>query len=188
MSVSVCVRDAPLPPSDAHSVQGAAQAADAVGVQTYASSVILCDLLVRCPSAWHQCLEVSSRPKSTWLNERAFRVMELGAGTGIVGMVAAHVVSHIFGQWTNACRPTVYVTDYHADVMKNLFYNVEHYLHVPEEHVDVHCMTLCIRSVHTARASLVRLQRHKASRFYLLQIPCMIPCMPHGSLRRSCTC
>ena len=140
MSVSVCVRDAPLPPSDAHSVQGAAQAADAVGVQTYASSVILCDLLVRCPSAWHQCLEVSSRPKSTWLNERAFRVMELGAGTGSVGMVAAHVVSHIFGQWTNACRPTVYVTDYHADVMKNLFYNVEHYLHVPEEHVDVQCM------------------------------------------------
>lgn len=147
-SVSVCVRDASLPPSDAHSVQGAAQAADAVGVQTYASSVILCDLLVRCPSVWHQCLEVSSSPKSTWLSERAFQVMELGAGTGIVGMVAAHVVSHIFGQWTNACRPIVYVTDYHADVMKNLFYNVEHYLHVPEEQVDVQCMPLDWRALH----------------------------------------
>lgn len=118
--VNLTVRDAPLPPSDAHSVQGFAEAAAAVGVQTYASSVIMCDLFVRRPEAWHAALAPDAPAYP-----HAFTVYELGAGTGIVGMVAAKVLCD--------CPPRapsidVFITDYHADVMDNLRYNVDTFL------------------------------------------------------------
>lgn len=134
--IHMSIRDAPLPPSDAHSVQGAAEAAAAVGVQTYASSVIMCDLLVRCPSAWHKQLGTQSLPIP-------FRVIELGAGTGIVGMVAARLLSEMVDTGV-----TVDLTDYHADVMTNLFYNVEHYLHLADDRAHVECKPLDWRVLH----------------------------------------
>ena len=134
-SIHVSIRDASLPPSDAHSAQGAVEAAAAVGVQTYASSIIMCDLLVRCPSAWYKRL-----------NENLpvpFRVMELGAGTGIVGMVAAHVLSCM-----KAEKAVVHLTDYHEDVMTNLRHNVEHRLCLPNTCVHVECMPLDWRALY----------------------------------------
>lgn len=134
--IYMSIRDAPLPPSDAHSVQGAAEAAAAVGVQTYASSVIMCDLLVRCPRAWHRQLGSGVLPSP-------FRVMELGAGTGIVGMVAARLLSEIVDT-----PASVALTDYHADVMTNLFYNIEHHFRHTNECVRVDCMPLDWRVLH----------------------------------------
>lgn len=134
-SIQVSIRDASLPPSDAHSIQGAVEAAAAVGVQTYASSIIMCDLLVRCPSAWYKRFG-GDLPTP-------FRVMELGAGTGIVGMVAAHVLSSLEAQ-----DAVVHLTDYHEDVMTNLRYNVEHRLCLPNNCVHVECMPLDWRALH----------------------------------------
>lgn len=134
-SLQVSIRDASLPPSDAHSVQGAVEAAAAVGVQTYASSIIMCDLLVRCPNAWYKHFD-GDLPTP-------FRVMELGAGTGIVGMVAAHVLSRM-----EAKDAVVHLTDYHEDVMTNLRYNVEKHLSLPNDSVRVECMPLDWRALY----------------------------------------
>ncbi|KAL4400164.1 hypothetical protein ACI68E_003079 [Malassezia pachydermatis] len=139
MSVSITVRDAALPPSDAQSVQGAAEAADAVGMQTYASSILMCDLFVRRPGAWHRALEAEASPRST------LTVMELGAGTGIVGMVVARALDQHISPVQHA---TVYLTDYHADVMTNLLHNVKEHLHVAKDRVEVVCEALDWRALH----------------------------------------
>ncbi|WFD29436.1 hypothetical protein MSPP1_000445 [Malassezia sp. CBS 17886] len=122
LRVSLTVRDDALPPSDQHSRQGAAGAAAAVGVQTYASSVIMCDLLVR--------------------NMAAFWGGEQGSGTGIVGMVAAKILSAL------GTRGDVSITDYHADVMDNLRYNVKHHLTGVADSVRVVCEPLDWRLLH----------------------------------------
>lgn len=145
--ITMTVRDASLPPSDANSVQGAAQAADAVGVQTYASSVLLCDWFVRAPGAFYAGLARDAAPPV------ALRVMELGAGTGIVGMVVA--------AWLSRCdavpQATVHITDYHADVLANLRHNVDEYLAQPRAGVEVRCEALDWRAlydlVHPAHAT-----------------------------------
>lgn len=134
--LTLAVRDAPLPPSDAQSRQGAKEAAAAVGVQTYASSVILCDLLVADPAALYPAW--CSVPRA-----QPLQVVELGAGTGIVGMVAARML---------AARPyasDVYITDYHDDVMTNLRYNLATYL-LPDAvpNVRVVCEALDWRVLH----------------------------------------
>ncbi|PKI85959.1 hypothetical protein MVES_000375 [Malassezia vespertilionis] len=134
-TLKLTVRDAPLPPSSIESVHGAAEAAAAVGMQTYGSSVIMSDWLVRNRSFFHASPEVVS----------PFTVVELGAGTGIVGMVAASVFS-------STLHPTnVYITDYHASVMKNLQHNVDAYLNAASgecEHVKVVCEPLDWRALH----------------------------------------
>ncbi|WFD42294.1 hypothetical protein MPSI1_000936 [Malassezia psittaci] len=116
--LTIVVRDAPLPPSDANSIQGAKEAAAAVGVQTYASSIIMCDLLVRDPLVFHADFPGTIQSA----NVRPFNVIELGAGTGIVGMTAYKLLTQ------DSCESEVYITDYHADVMANLRYNLDTYL------------------------------------------------------------
>ncbi|WFD25463.1 hypothetical protein MNAN1_000423 [Malassezia nana] len=139
LRVHMRVRDASLPPSDQHSHQGAAAAADAVGVQTYASSIIMSDLFVRRPSAWHPALE----PDAPRLAD--FRAMELGAGTGIVGMVVARALSESVLPIDHA---TVGLTDYHDDVLANLQYNVDHYLRLASDRVTVVCGPLDWRAMY----------------------------------------
>ncbi|WFD02598.1 hypothetical protein MOBT1_001279 [Malassezia obtusa] len=134
--LSLTVRDAPLPPSDSNSVQGAEEAAAAVGVQTYASSVIMCDLLVVEPAAFHEALCGSPRIEP-------FTVVELGAGTGIVGMIAVQLLAK------RAFPSDVYITDYHDDVMTNLRYNLDTYLlQEPIPNVNVTCEALDWRALH----------------------------------------
>ena len=112
--VTVTVRDAPVPLSDSRDEQGAKAAASAVGVQTYASSVIMADLLAAKPHEFHAALRPGTAP-------RPLSVYELGAGTGIVGIVAAQLLA--------SCAPdpaaaSVVITDYHVDVMANLEHNL----------------------------------------------------------------
>lgn len=133
------VRDASLPPSDAHSKQGAAEAAAAVGVQTYASSVIMSDWLVTDLGFFHAAFRGAPC-------KEPFTIVELGAGTGIVGMVAARILAE-----RGTPKAKVYITDYHADVMANLQYNLDTYL-FPDpsmaERVDVVCEPLDWRALH----------------------------------------
>ncbi|WFD21757.1 hypothetical protein MEQU1_000413 [Malassezia equina] len=139
LQVYMRVRDASLPPSDQHSRQGAAEAAAAVGVQTYASSIIMSDLFVRRPSVWHAALDPSAPRRAH------FRAMELGAGTGIVGMVVARALSEDVLPLDHA---TVGLTDYHADVLANLQYNVEHYVSLARDRVRIECEPLDWRALY----------------------------------------
>ena len=137
-TLSLTVRDAPLPPSDAHSRQGAKEAAAAVGVQTYASSVIMCDLLVAEPRTFYPALDGSRAPCTD-----PFTIVELGAGTGIVGMIAVKLMA------LRDFASEVFITDYHDDVMSNLRYNLDtHLLNEPTPNVRVVCEALDWRALH----------------------------------------
>ncbi|CCU98151.1 unnamed protein product [Malassezia sympodialis ATCC 42132] len=157
LQVHMRVRDASLPPSDQHSRQGAAEAAAAVGVQTYASSIIMSDLFVRRPGAWHTALEPGAPRRAH------FRAMELGAGTGIVGMVVARALSEGVLPVDHA---TVGLTDYHADVLANLQYNVKHYLGLASGRVTIECEPLDWRAMY----DLVCPERASGA-----AVPCRLP-------------
>ncbi|WFD36373.1 hypothetical protein MCUN1_003252 [Malassezia cuniculi] len=130
--LSITIRDAPIPPSDSRLEQGVQVTAAAVGVQTYAASVIMADLLVTCPGAFHESLRKGAAP-------RALSVYELGAGTGVVGIVAAQLLA--------ACAPDpgnteVVITDYHVDVMGNLEHNLDAHLKLGYPTVSVSARAL----------------------------------------------
>ncbi|PWY98495.1 hypothetical protein BCV70DRAFT_201807 [Testicularia cyperi] len=124
-AIQVTLRDDPLPPSTtsdeaAHdSYHGAAAA---VGVQTWGSAIIMSDTLVRHPALFHPALSSPSAPPldASPTSQSRLEIAELGAGTGLVGMVTAklldclHVPAHLM------------LTDYHDQVLTNLDHNVRH--------------------------------------------------------------
>lgn len=141
--LSVAIRDAPVPPSDSR-LAGATVAAAAVGVQTYASSVIMVDLLVTHPETFHSCLHYGA-PK------RPLSVYELGAGTGIVGIVAAQLLV--------SCAPDpaateVVITDYHVDVMGNLVHNLDAHVALGRPTVPVRASVLDWRDCDAVRTGV----------------------------------
>lgn len=116
--IEIVLRDDPLPPSDTQSEantksnNGSSQdAAAAVGVQTWGASIVVSDVLVRHPALFHPGL---ARPYSDRL-----RIAELGAGTGLLGMVAARMLHQ------NNIAADVVLTDYHQQVLRNLEHNVK---------------------------------------------------------------
>lgn len=135
----VTLVDAPLPPSHSEGseapssskqeaaatatsqVPASLEASSAVGVQTWAASIVLSDLLVTRPREVHPLLHGTEPPKP-------LRVAELGAGTGLVGIVCAHFLSSIC--LTPSLpdveeKHTVTLTDYHPRVLQNLRRNVD---------------------------------------------------------------
>ncbi|KAK0526525.1 hypothetical protein OC834_001548 [Tilletia horrida] len=133
--VTVELRDEPLPPSrddkqeesssSATSVEfvpqsklASYQAATAVGVQTWAAAAFLSDWLLRDISRLHSDL---TQPGSS-SSSRPFRTLELGAGTGLVGLALAKYFAQ---QRTEALQGAeVCLTDFHEQVLSNLRYNV----------------------------------------------------------------
>lgn len=116
--IEIVLRDDPLPPSDSQSESttkdetGSSQdAAAAVGVQTWGAAIVVSDVLVRHPALFHPALASS--------NSHRLRIAELGAGTGLLGMVAAKML-----QQRNISADIV-LTDYHSQVLKNLEHNVQ---------------------------------------------------------------
>ncbi|PWN24130.1 hypothetical protein BCV69DRAFT_280032 [Microstroma glucosiphilum] len=137
----VTLIDAPLPPSQAEGSEGAPsdqdgpadsnapvpaslEASSAVGVQTWAASIVLSDLLVTRPGEIHSLLRESER-------SRPLRVAELGAGTGLVGIVCAQLLSSLcppsasISDGAGEEKNTVILTDYHPRVLENLRRNVD---------------------------------------------------------------
>ncbi|SPC67220.1 related to putative S-adenosylmethionine-dependent methyltransferase of the seven beta-strand family [Ustilago sp. UG-2017b] len=116
-TVEIVLRDDPLPPSHSKSeantqneIGSSQDAAAAVGVQTWGAAIVVSDVLIRHPTLFHPALAYSSGQR--------VRIAELGAGTGLLGMVAAKML-----QQRNIAADVV-LTDYHCKVLQNLKYNV----------------------------------------------------------------
>lgn len=86
-----------------------------VGLQSWASSIVLAEKMCAAPSTFN--LDVKKQDPSS-----AFRVLELGAGTGLLSITAAKILRR---QTIHAHDiPPVLATDYHPDVLSNLAANV----------------------------------------------------------------
>lgn len=119
--VNVTLIDEPLPPSgnDDTGANEADSAAEAVGVQTWAAAIILADLLVRTPGDMHKRLGGGGG--------KGINVAELGAGTGLVGIVCAQLLAAQQQQQARVNEEVshrVVLTDYHSLVLANLRRNV----------------------------------------------------------------
>ena len=106
--IQVELNDAPLSNEDHTSV----------GLQSWGSSILLAERMCASPTTF---LPVCSDPK------RPLRILELGAGTGMLSIVAAKLLRQ---QGTKGDitalqgTPEIIATDYHPDVLANLSLNV----------------------------------------------------------------
>ncbi|KAF8079264.1 putative methyltransferase-domain-containing protein [Lyophyllum atratum] len=80
-----------------------------VGLQSWGSAIRLAERLCADPDAFSLVPDMSGR---------SLRVLELGAGTGLLSIVAAKLLA------PSAHPPVIVATDYHRDVLENLSTNV----------------------------------------------------------------
>ncbi|ROT37230.1 hypothetical protein SODALDRAFT_334314 [Sodiomyces alkalinus F11] len=85
---------------------------DDVGLQSWGAAVILSELLCSDPSHFGLTRLPTSSP----------RIIELGAGTGLVSLVLAHLLPRL---GVTGDSTTIIATDYHPSVLANLGANVE---------------------------------------------------------------
>lgn len=95
--------------------QDSASAASAVGLQTWAASIVLADLLIRKPSWIHLDFGLRRTERDH------LKILELGAGTGLVGLAAARYLQRLEGEG----KDEVILTDYHPMILDHLRNNVE---------------------------------------------------------------
>jgi len=100
-AVEVELNDAPLLSEDHTSV----------GLQSWGSSILLAELICAAPDVF-----------GVTVSKNAPRVLELGAGTGLLSIVAAKVLQR--SSLTHLPLPTIIATDYHPSVLVNLQSNV----------------------------------------------------------------
>jgi predicted nicotinamide N-methyase len=87
-----------------------------VGLQSWASSILLAERIASSPSTFLP-------PLSSFNNAGPIRILELGAGTGLLSILTAK----IFQNESTTGKPiasTIIATDYHPDVLENLERNV----------------------------------------------------------------
>ncbi|KAG6852472.1 hypothetical protein C0991_011694 [Blastosporella zonata] len=101
-AIDVHLHDAPMLEDDHTSV----------GLQSWGSCIRFGRRI--CVSPTHFSLPPPQFP----IHERPLRVLELGAGTGLLSILAAKLLQHL------PHPPTVIATDYHPDVLANLSINV----------------------------------------------------------------
>jgi len=105
--VSITITDLPLNNHDFGSV----------GVQTWGSACVLSEMLVQDPGAFGISSDQFHNRK-----QNVFRVLELGAGTGLVTLTTAKLLQKIALDMT--CRIQIVATDYHPSALENLRSNV----------------------------------------------------------------
>ncbi|KAL6243091.1 hypothetical protein RBB50_010191 [Rhinocladiella similis] len=101
-----------------------------VGLQTWGASIVLSNLLCRSPS--HFDLAKSSLPIAP-------RIVELGAGTGLISLTVAKLLPTLGIE-----DSTVVATDYHQTVLANLRANIasNFELDLPGQHANIRTCTL----------------------------------------------
>ena len=106
--ITVELNDAPVDGSD-HT---------AVGLQSWGSAIVFAERMCLDPERYLGALH----PSSTVPNDtaRARRLLELGAGTGLLSIAAAQILSR------TSVQAEVNATDYHPSVLDNLAWNVRH--------------------------------------------------------------
>ncbi len=107
----------PPPPPQDHITARSQDAATAVGVQTWGSALVLCDLVSRDASRAHPSFSPAAERRVN--RRRPFRILELGSGTGLVGMLLVQLAQR---QGVRDVSATL--TDYHSLVMDNLEHNI----------------------------------------------------------------
>lgn len=100
VDVKVHITDLPLDNQDYTSM----------GAQTWGGACLLADMIIQTPDQFGLC---ASDTKQT-------RILELGAGTGLVGLAAGKVLD----AWGKDAE--LVTTDFHPDVLENLQKNVSH--------------------------------------------------------------
>ncbi|KAH9044750.1 hypothetical protein EDB85DRAFT_2070849 [Lactarius pseudohatsudake] len=100
--VQVELNDAPLVDEDHTSV----------GLQSWASSILLAERI---------CADSSRFGLEATLHGEGLRVLELGAGTGLLSITAARILARA----QSRTPPFIVATDFHPDVLANLQRNVE---------------------------------------------------------------
>jgi len=113
--ISITITDLPLNNNDFGSV----------GVQTWGSACVLSEMLVQDPGAFG----ISSDQLYDW-KQSVFRVLELGAGTGLVTLTTAKLLQKIALDIT--CRIQIVATDYHSSALENLRANTRVNIHTDE--------------------------------------------------------
>ena len=90
----------------------------AVGLQSWGSAIIFAELICSNPErylgALHPCTPIptaAARPR---------RILELGAGTGLLSILTAQIFSR------TSVQAEITATDYHSSVLENLVRNVQH--------------------------------------------------------------
>lgn len=102
--INIVLTDAPLESQDFSSV----------GAQTWGGAVVLAEMILENPSLFAIPLHAEIA-----LCDRPFRVLELGAGTGLVGLAVYRLLAD------RSVQSTVTLTDFHPSVLKNLARNVD---------------------------------------------------------------
>ncbi|KAG9313851.1 S-adenosyl-L-methionine-dependent methyltransferase [Chiua virens] len=89
----------------------------AVGLQSWGSAIIFADWMCLDPERYLGTLHYCSTDE-TKTNVRQRRVLELGAGTGLLSITASQIFSR------TSLRASIKATDYHPSVLENLAQNV----------------------------------------------------------------
>lgn len=109
LPITVELNDAPVDGTD-HT---------AVGLQSWGSAIVFAERMCSDPErylgALHPCASI---PTATTARQR--RLLELGAGTGLLSITAAQIFSR------TSVQAKINATDYHPSVLENLVRNVQH--------------------------------------------------------------
>lgn len=110
VKINVELYDTPMQTGDDHTD---------VGLQTWGASIALSEKISRAPEVFRLTTERLSSSS---------RIIELGAGTGLVSLFLSRLMPHITKAW-----PTLIATDYHPSVLSNLEANIiSHMAKTPE--------------------------------------------------------
>ena len=109
--IQVELNDAPLSKEDHTSV----------GLQSWGSSILLAERICLQPSLFSLTMPINN------IDPRPLRILELGAGTGMLSIVAAKILQQQQQQqsyYKKPPAPEIIATDYHPEVLDNLSRNV----------------------------------------------------------------
>ncbi|KAH0837820.1 hypothetical protein J3R83DRAFT_6028 [Lanmaoa asiatica] len=94
----------------------------AVGLQSWGSAIVFAEHMCSDPErylgAFHPCTIAITEDTKMAVRQR--RLLELGAGTGLLSITAAQILSRM------SVQAKIKATDYHPAVLENLVWNVQH--------------------------------------------------------------